>query len=102
MGRSRFRSGASIVVAMKKLGKESPAVAIAGKVIEAEIHGNRAKPSACARILAQLRKTLEGLKEHFLDDVLGLGLTGEETHGRAKDHILVVAHEQFELLRVAH
>ena len=47
-------------------------------------------------------ETFEGAQEDLLGDVLGFGGVGHQAHGGAKNHILVVSHERFELLGVCH
>ena len=69
---------------MKKARKKSPAIAIAGKVVEAQVHRDGAQPTARAWVLAQFRKAFKRLKKNLLDDVLGLGLAGEQAHGGAE------------------
>jgi len=73
-----------VFVRAEKIGKEGPARAITGKMVETEIDGDGFKPTGRAWLGAELLKTLEGLEEDFLRDVLGLGGVGHQAHGGAK------------------
>src|SRR5438105_3961847 len=91
-----------VATAMEHLRKEGPAGAVARKMVEAHIPRHRFEPTARRRAIAQFGKPLIGLEEHFLGNIFGLALVGEQTHGGAKYHVLVVAHERLELFCVCH
>ena len=71
-------------------------------MIQTEIGGDGLEPAAHGRAALQLAETLICAQEHFLGHVFGFRLIGEQTHGRAKYHVLVIPHERLELLRICH
>ena len=71
-------------------------------MIQAEIGGDGFKPAARRRTAAQVAEAFVGAQEHFLGDVFGFGLIGEQAHSRAKHHVLVVPHKRLEMLRIGH
>ena len=71
-------------------------------MIEAQVSGHRPEPTARPGIVAEFIEMFVGFQKHFLADVFGVSLIGEQTHGGAKYHILVVVQEHLELTRIGH
>ena len=86
----------------KQFRKKTPSGAIPRKMVQTQIPGDGLEPAARGRIVLELVEALECFQENFLRHVLRFGLVGEQTHGRAKYHVLVVPHEHLELLGICH
>jgi hypothetical protein len=71
-------------------------------MVKAKIPRDGFKPAARRRAVAQLIEPFVGPQENLLRDILGVLMAGEQTHGGAKYHVLVVPHEDLELLRIGH
>ena len=71
-------------------------------MIQTEIGGDGLEPAAHGRAALQLAEPFIRAQKHFLGHVFGFRLIGEQTHGRAKYHVLVIPHERLELLRICH
>src|SRR5262249_3694875 len=91
-----------LCIATEEFRKKTPPRAIPRKMIEAEIGCDRLEPAAGRRAVAQLIEAFEGLEKNLLGNILRLGLIGQQAHGSAEHHVLVVSHECFELLRLCH
>ena len=71
-------------------------------MIQTHISCNGFQPAARGGTLPQLAEALIRFQENLLRDVFRFRLVGDQTHSRAKYHVLVVLHEHLELLCVCH
>src|SRR5256885_14865544 len=100
-GKIHFRTF-SFIAGLEQLGKETPTRAIACKVVQAHVSSHSFEPAGNRWAVAQIGKALVGFQKYLLRNILGLRLIGDQTHGRAEDHVLVLPHKRLELFCICH